>query len=106
MKSDWKIISAMVPQLRERFLVEHNAKIVHMLTDASKTETERFWDAKEEMERVARMLRDCLDGRTRNNLQERLLLMKRVGMIKDEEIAELSEELQEWVERVSKLVFK
>ena len=33
----------------ERYLADHNARVVALLTRPGKTETERFWDAMEEM---------------------------------------------------------
>ena len=42
-----------MPKLRERYLADRNARIVALLTRPEKTETERFWDAMEVMEKEA-----------------------------------------------------
>jgi hypothetical protein len=46
-ESDWRKFSALIPIFRERYLVSRNAKLAALLTNASKTETERFWEAEE-----------------------------------------------------------
>lgn len=66
MESDWRKFRDMVPRLRERYLADRNTRIATLLTDPEKTETERFWDAAEEIEREARVLRECLDGHSRS----------------------------------------
>jgi len=53
-ESDWKRFSAMVPMLRERYLATQNERIARILTDSNKNETERFWDALEEMKKERR----------------------------------------------------
>ena len=68
MESDWKKFRVLVPVLRERYLADHNARIARILTDPTKTETERFWDAMDEMEKVAKTLRECLDGHSRSKM--------------------------------------
>src|SRR5437868_9937234 len=93
MESDWRKFRDMVPKLRERYLVERNARIVQMLTNPVKSETERFWDAMEEMEREARVLRQCLDGHSRSKMWLYILTMIRAGMLRKEDIEVFSEEL-------------
>eukprot|EP01012_Entosiphon_sulcatum_P067751 TRINITY_DN9755_c0_g3_i3.p2 TRINITY_DN9755_c0_g3~~TRINITY_DN9755_c0_g3_i3.p2 ORF type:complete len:107 (+),score=16.51 TRINITY_DN9755_c0_g3_i3:369-689(+) len=94
MESDWKKFSAMVPILRERYLSERNARIVRVLADPKKNETERFWDAMEVMEKEAKTLRLCLDGHSRSKMWLFILTMIRTGMLMKEDLAGFSEELQ------------
>ena len=97
MESDWKNFRDMVPKLRERYLAEQNARIVALLTDPKKTETERFWDAVEVMEREAKVLQKCLDGHSRSSMLRFMLSMISVGMLKKEDMAVFSEELRNQV---------
>jgi hypothetical protein len=62
MESDWRHFRDMVPRLRERYLAERNARIVALLTNPKKNETERFWDALEVMDKEAKVLQRCLGG--------------------------------------------
>lgn len=62
MESDWKKFCALVPALRERYLAVRNTEIARMISNPTKTETERFWDVMEVMEKEAKTLRRCLDG--------------------------------------------
>ena len=94
MESDWKKFRDMVPRLRERFLAERNAHIGRLLTDSQKNETERFWRAEEEARKVARTLRECLDGHSRSKMTYFLHVMRAAGMVRREDLADFSRELQ------------
>jgi hypothetical protein len=96
-ESDWKKLRAMLDTLRERYLVERNARVVGKLTDPNKTETERFWDALEMMEEEAKTLRRCLDGISRSKMWLRLIEMRAAGMLKPEDLSGFSEELQKQI---------
>jgi hypothetical protein len=95
MESDWRKFRDMILMLRERYLAEQNARIARMLTDPKKNETERFWDAMETMEKEAKTLRRCLDGHSRSKMWLFMVSMIRVGMLKKEDLAPFSPELQE-----------
>jgi hypothetical protein len=97
MESDWKKFQALIPILRDRYLAERNAYIVEKLTDPQKTDTERFWDAAEAVQEEAKTLRRCLDDLSRSNMWLTLLLMRRVGMLRKEDLVGFSEELQKQV---------
>jgi hypothetical protein len=68
-----------------------------MLVDRTKTETERFWDAMEVMEREARVLRECLDGHSRSKMWLYMLAMIRAGMLTRVDVSGFSEDLQKEV---------
>ena len=93
-ESDWKKFRAMVPDLRERYLAEHNARVAAMLTDPAKNETDRFWKAMEQMEKEAKVLRQCLDGHSRSKMWLYILTMIRAGMLTKEDVQSFSEQLQ------------
>lgn len=93
-ESDWRKFRDMVPRLRERYLADRNARIAAMLTDAKKNETERFWDAMEQMEREAKVLQKCLDGHSRSKMWLYMLTMIRAGMLIKEDVGVFSAELQ------------
>jgi hypothetical protein len=99
-ESDWKKFRAMVPKLRERYLAERTGRIAALLTNSKKSETERFWDALEEMEKEAKVLRYCLDGHSRSKMWLFMLSMIHAGMMKKEDLAEFSEELQQSISYV------
>ena len=102
MESDWRKFRAMVPLLREWYLTEHNARIAGKLVDSGKNETERFWDAMEEMEKQAKVLRSCLDGHSRSNMWLYVMVMVRHGMLRKEDLEGFSEELKSSAESVFK----
>ncbi|MES2569003.1 MAG: hypothetical protein V4710_02990 [Verrucomicrobiota bacterium] len=93
MESDWKHFSAIVSMLRDRYIAACNARILGILSDPNRHETEQFRDALEEMKKEAKVLRDCLDGHSRSRMWLYLLTMIGAGMIKREDTAGFSEEL-------------
>jgi hypothetical protein len=86
--------------LRERYLIERNARIVRILTHPKKNETERFWDALEVMKKEAKILQQCLDGHSRSSMWLFMTAMLRVGMLKKEDLSQFSDELQRDFARV------
>ncbi len=80
MESDWKKFGAMLSIWRERYLAERNARIARILTDATKSETDRFWQAEELIHREAKTLQRCLDDYSRSKMLFRLMDMKAAGM--------------------------
>lgn len=102
MESDWRKFRDMVPKLRERYLADCNARIAALLTNPKKNETERFWEAMEEMEREAKVLQRCLDGHSRSSMQMFMQIMIHAGMLKKEDTGVFSEELQKQISFVFK----
>lgn len=96
-ESDWKKYRAMLPVLRERYLAGRNAAIVRTLTKPNKTETERFWDAEEQVRKEAKTLQRCLDGLSRSNMHFLLWEMRAAGMLQREDLADFSAELQKQI---------
>jgi hypothetical protein len=94
MEADWQKFSAMIPMLHERYLAERNARITRKLTDPIKTETERFWNAFEEIEKEAKIVRRCLDDYSRSKMWLSMITMRAAGMLKKEDFAGFSEQLQ------------
>ena len=97
MESDWKKYTAKVDEWRDRYLAERNSRIVRMLTDPKKTETERFWSGLRAMEKDAKTLHECLDPHSRSKMWMHLMAMRTAGMISREDLADFSEELQKQV---------
>lgn len=94
-EADWKTFRRLIPELRERYLARRNREIAALLAAPQKTETERFWDAEEEIQRQERILRACLDDIRRSRLLEMLFLMRRHGMLLDADLEHFSTEIQE-----------
>lgn len=97
LESDWKTFRKSVPEWRERHLLEKNKEIIAILSDGSKTPTERFWDAEEKMKKEGRILVECLDGHSRSKMQWYLFLMHRHGLIRDDDLEEFSEDLRDHI---------
>lgn len=96
-ESDWKRFRAMVPGLRERYLVKCNADLVDLLQNGSSTATGRFWEVEKRVGKEAGILRSCLDGHSRSKMFHSMLLMYRHRMLTDGDLDHFSEELRDRV---------
>jgi hypothetical protein len=101
LESDWKTFRKRVPEWRERYLVSRNREIARLLSDESKTPTERFWEAKEQIDKDARLLVDLLDGHSRSKMERYLLAMYGKEFISDADLEEFSDALRERILKFS-----
>ena len=102
LESDWKTFRKLIPTCRERYLTAANQRLSDiLLADESTTATENFWKAHEEIEREAKILRDCLDHLSRSRLWLNVTIMYRHQMLSDEELAMFSDEFSERIKRSS-----
>jgi len=99
-KRDWKTFREMLPDLRERYLAERNKALISILSDEEHTPTEQFWDTFNAMKKEDKILRDCLDGYSKSDMDMHILLMLRHGIMKDEDLEFFSDELRIWVDKV------
>jgi hypothetical protein len=94
-ESDWKKFRDMVEFLRERYLKEKNQALLKILTDSDRTPTAQFWDTFDQMKKEKKVLQDCLDGHSRSNMYFSIHLMLNYGMLKEGDLNDFSETLQE-----------
>jgi hypothetical protein len=97
-ESDWKTFRRLIPEWRERYITGINKKLLHVLSNPRKTQTDTFWDTKEKADKSARILRDCLDGHSRSSMTRFFFLMLKHNMITLDDLTEFSTELQEHME--------
>jgi hypothetical protein len=93
-EADWKKFKAMAPILRERYLAERNTLFAAMLTAPKKTETERFWDTIEAMNKTAKALRRCLDGHSRSTMQQFMVCMIGDDMLRKSDLEGFSDDFK------------
>jgi hypothetical protein len=103
-EEDWKLFRKMVTDLRERYLKEKNEELIGALIDQDKTPTEQFWDTFDKMKRQKRILRDCFDDHRRSTMVEKMALMCRFGLLKENDLKEFSVELQERLSQYLEIV--
>ena len=97
LESDWRKFNARLGVWRERHLADRNRRIAAVLTEAGKTETERFWAAEKLIANEARALQRSLDDIRRSQMINRLLEMRLSGMIHREDLADFSPKLRDRV---------
>jgi len=94
LEKDWKLYSKLIPELRENYLQEKNIEIIKILEDNVKTETDRFWDARNKIEREKKILINCLDDNSRSNMVFHMCLMYKYGMLTEDDLLKFSDEIQ------------
>lgn len=97
LESDWRKFNARLAVWRERHLAGRNRRIAAVLTEAGKTETERFWAAEKLIAKEARALQRSLDDIRRSRMIDRLLEMRLAGMIRRDDLADFSPKLRDMV---------
>jgi hypothetical protein len=101
----WNLFEERAPAWRDRYLERRNRELVGALTRPGKTQTERYWEAKNRADQEARTLLACLDGHSRSKLSSKLTryleLMYRYGVIGSDELSEFSDELRQEIARGS-----
>lgn len=93
-ESDWKLFRSKLEVLREKYLSKKNSELVKLLSDTNKSATEQFWDTLEELKKEEAILKQCLDGYTRSNMFLHILAMCRCGMMREVDLQQFSDELQ------------
>jgi hypothetical protein len=93
-ETDWKLLNAMLPEIREAYLAKTNERAARILTASDKSPTECFWEAKEVMDEQSKILQLCMDGLSRSRLEEKVFLLCRYGILNEERLSRFSEELQ------------
>ena len=99
-KREWKTFRETLPDLRERYLAKRNKALISILSNEERTATEQFWDTFDAMEKEGKILRDCLDGYSKSSMNMHILYKLRHGIMKDEDLEPLSNELRSWVDKV------
>ena len=102
-ESDWKRFRDSLDKWRERYLKKKNAEMRDIIEDKGLSETEKFWNIVKFQKAESKILRDCLDGFSRSNMGLHMALMKNAGMIRQEDIAEFSKDLQEYLDRIDRI---
>lgn len=103
-EADWKKFRSMAPILRERNLEKTKAELLVALQDGESTATEKFWAVEERAEKEARILRACLDGRSRSKMRLFMALMCRHGMLGDRELESFDHELRDSIRESGELL--
>jgi len=94
-ETDWQLFKRHIPKWREHYLAIKNKEIVSILTDENKTPTEQFWNAKDKIFKISKILCDCFDDLSRSEMIYKLLYMYNYGVISKDNLVEFSDELKE-----------
>jgi hypothetical protein len=76
------------------YVADRNAEVAGILGDPKKTETERFRDAFEVTKKAAKALHNSRDGHSRSKMGFYMITFRGQGMLKPEDLAGFSEDIQ------------
>lgn len=103
LESDWKVYSRLIPVWRDRYLQSKNNEFITILSQDDKTPTEKFWETKGRFDDEVKILDQCLGHHSRSRMWMSILLMRRFGLILDEDLDQFSESLRQDVRVCAKV---
>lgn len=103
LESDWKMYNELVPLLRDRFFLRKNEELVSILSQLNKTPTEVFWETKSQIDQQAEIIDQCFGNHSRSKMWMSILMMRRHGLIGDQELEPFSDSLKQDVLKCSKV---
>ncbi len=93
-ESDWKMFRTKIVTWQEKYMAKLNQKIIKILNDENKSESDRFWKASEIIDRekksvgvICEMKRSMLDWNIISLIKQKVITM--------DDLSEFSPELQE-----------
>lgn len=93
-ESDWKVLRRHQPQLLERLCERILQQVAQAATESNKTQHERYLNVYAVIQEQNGVIADLFDDLRRSNAYLRILLMRREGLITDDEWSEFSEEVR------------
>ncbi len=96
-QSDWSIFKELFPKWQERYLAKKNQEALELLTEAGKTHTEKFRNAKAKLNSEAKILDKCFQHHTRSNLHYSLSEMYCHNFIGEEDLVRFSDRIRDYV---------
>ncbi|MGN6368057.1 MAG: hypothetical protein ACTHN5_07345 [Phycisphaerae bacterium] len=92
-ESDWKVLRRLEDVALERFFAGTLREVEEKLRDTSGGSRERFWRVHSMMKERREEAAELFDGLSRSNAKIRVLMLRKRGLILDEEMKQFSPEL-------------
>lgn len=99
-ESDWKLLRRLQPLAIDRFCQRVLSELQAKCSDTSATTHERYLQIYKLIHDQDNKMAKIFNEVRRSNALDRVLLLKTSGLITDEEFAEFSEELRDFIERL------
>ena len=87
---DWKYMQSIKPELLAALCSRINRRALALLQDSAGTEYETYLSLYQHIQDSDRVVADCFNDWRRSNIQTKLLLLRREGLLGDEQVAGLS----------------
>lgn len=93
-ESDWKAYKEIFGHVQARFLEEVNQELIHLLANSDVAPGDRFQAADAKIKSTRKLLQHCFGAYSRSEMVLSLVAMQANRMLREEEIAVFSEEVQ------------
>jgi hypothetical protein len=97
-ESDWKTIKGLHDQLLEALCDKIHQECGAIIASREENAHARYLQLYEHVQKSDRLLGDCFDDLKRSNLPQKILHMKRAGILKPEYERLLSPDMREWLD--------
>jgi hypothetical protein len=102
-EKDWKYLRCIEPELLSALCGKINQRAAQLLNSEFESEHEKYLALYRHMEASDRIVADCFNDWRRSTLWLKLPLLRRHGLLKDEQIANLSDAARELLDRIDRL---
>jgi hypothetical protein len=102
-ESDWKLLRQLQPAALDRFCNRVLSDVQSTYSDKAATAHERYLKIFHLLQDQDQRMADIFNDMRRSNALPRVALMRRAGLITDDEFAEFSEELRDAVHRMQSI---
>ncbi len=99
-EKDWKAMRKMHDELLHALCSQINAKVVEVVSAEGKNPHEQYLDLYRYIQDSDDMIGNCFNDLKRSNLPEKVLYMRRYGILKDSHFENFTEGAREWLLKV------
>jgi len=101
-EQDWKAMRKMHDELLHALCSQINAKAVEIVSQKGKNPHEQYLELYRHIQDSDDMIADCFNDWARSRICEKVLYMRRYGILKDSHCENLTDSAQEWLLKVEK----
>ena len=102
-EKDWKYLRSIEPELLSELCRKINQRAAQLLSSEFESEHKKYLALYKHIEASDKIVADCFDGWRRSNLCLIMPLLRRHSVLKDEQIANLSDASRELLDRFDRL---
>jgi hypothetical protein len=101
---DWKYLRSIRDDMLQELCSRSNGEVADILADEARSPRERYFAVWRHLKACDRIVTECFDDWRRSRLGDRILSLRRHGVLKDSHVQNLSESAREWLCRADELM--